>query len=904
MSGPPATYAYTGMELPNTVQYPDGGYLTYTYPSPTQVNLKTLQFGTTYEVDTTTLDGYGRTSGTDHQDLVNGDELVNYTYDAAGRLASISNPFRQGKTSTTDGTTRYAYDGANRVKTVTKQDSSAVTYSYSGQSVTVTDEAQKMRLLYVDAAGRTTSVQEPDSTGALTIVTTYAYDALNDLTSVSQQGGDPSYANYRNRSFTYDSAGRLLTSTTPEQGTITYQYDNGSGVLCSGTPSQQCSRTDANGTITTYSYDTLNRPTGAVYSGSGIGNSTPAVAYAYDQASANGLAIVNGLGRRTSMTDGSGATAWSFDAMGRPTSIRKTINGVTKPATIGYNPDGTTSTITDFGGTTANYSYNAMGLPLSVVDPSGPNFATSAAYAAPGVLTGLVQGFAGGFQGITSTNTYNARLQPTLLSAAAPSTVFSLSYVYGQPYHDNGDISGITNGMDGTRSQSFTYDNMNRVATAQAGTSWGNTYVYDNWSNLLQKNPLAGAGQGETLQATANVNNQLVGAGMTYDAAGEVTVDNMGNHWSYDAEGRALTVNGETYAYDGDGNRVMKTGGSNARIYWPLGLGTVANESDLAGNMQERNVYLNGQMIARADTSTGAVHYLLQDHLGSERVSVSASGTVEDSIEYFPWGAQTPASTMQSGNLYTFTGDETDMGESSTMHTPFRQLSPSLGRWQVPDPYNGSYDTTNPQTLNRYSYVANMPLTMLDPLGLVEIPCPAGSDATICVINGPPDGSGGGDGGGDGGGGGGGGVGGSGGGGAGGSGGGGAGGPSTPGKKPPPSKANQLPCKGGVLAAAALYGLGNALGAGAPGSDPAGDVAGTVRDAAGNPIVQASVGVMAARLGATLLTQAGAAELGALASEYGVPAVGVAASIYIVYSSFQDASTYYNDQMDSGVCAP
>jgi hypothetical protein len=36
-----------------------------------------------------------------------------------------------------------------------------------------------------------------------------------------------------------------------------------------------------------------------------------------------------------------------------------------------------------------------------------------------------------------------------------------------------------------------------------------------------------------------------------------------------------------------------------------------------------------------------------------------------------------------------------------------------------PDPYRGSYDFTNPQTFNRYSYVQNNPLSMTDPSGQV-----------------------------------------------------------------------------------------------------------------------------------------------------------------------------------------
>jgi hypothetical protein len=43
-----------------------------------------------------------------------------------------------------------------------------------------------------------------------------------------------------------------------------------------------------------------------------------------------------------------------------------------------------------------------------------------------GALTGLTMGSATGFAGITTTNAYNDRLQPILLSAASPSgTVFT-----------------------------------------------------------------------------------------------------------------------------------------------------------------------------------------------------------------------------------------------------------------------------------------------------------------------------------------------------------------------------------------------------------------------------------------------------------------------------------------------
>ena|ERR1017187_5873565 len=77
----------------------------------------------------------------------------------------------------------------------------------------------------------------------------------------------------------------------------------------------------------------------------------------------------------------------------------------------------------------------------------------------------------------------------------------------------------------GAGSQSFAYDQLNRVQSAQAGTSWGDTYVYDSWGNLLQKNPISGVGAAENLVIAVNPTNQVVG--LAYDAAGNVTSDNL-----------------------------------------------------------------------------------------------------------------------------------------------------------------------------------------------------------------------------------------------------------------------------------------------------------------------------------------------------------------------------------------
>jgi RHS repeat-associated protein len=58
---------------------------------------------------------------------------------------------------------------------------------------------------------------------------------------------------------------------------------------------------------------------------------------------------------------------------------------------------------------------------------------------------------------------------------------------------------------------------------------------------------------------------------------------------------------------------------------------------------------------------------------------------------------------------------------TTTALTPFRVFSPNIGRWHSPDPLGG--DVTNPQSLNRYAYVLNNPMTLTDPLGLGSEEC-------------------------------------------------------------------------------------------------------------------------------------------------------------------------------------
>jgi len=71
-------------------------------------------------------------------------------------------------------------------------------------------------------------------------------------------------------------------------------------------------------------------------------------------------------------------------------------------------------------------------------------------------------------------------------------------------------------------------------------------------------------------------------------------------------------------------------------------------------------------------------------------------------------------------------------GQSSLDYAHARYYASSQGRFTSPDPLAGSASTANPQTFNRYSYVNNSPLTIVDPSGMFGI-CPGGGQGGMFV---------------------------------------------------------------------------------------------------------------------------------------------------------------------------
>ena len=79
-----------------------------------------------------------------------------------------------------------------------------------------------------------------------------------------------------------------------------------------------------------------------------------------------------------------------------------------------------------------------------------------------------------------------------------------------------------------------------------------------------------------------------------------------------------------------------------------------------------------------------------------------------------------------------YTGKERDT-ESGNDYFSARYYASSMGRFMSPDPMGGHYE--NPQTLNKYAYVINNPLTMTDPTGLDIWLKGCGDNSATCQNN-------------------------------------------------------------------------------------------------------------------------------------------------------------------------
>jgi len=317
---------------------------------------------------------------------------------------------------------------------------------------------------------------------------------------------------------------------------------------------------------------------------------------------------------------------------------------------------------------------------------------------------------------------------------------------------------------------SFSYDTLNRLTTAQNtvttstsaqyANNWG-CWAYDAFGNRLsQSMSTTACGSNPPLTSWAQYNGTVNGTNNNqmsatnrngnqangYDPSGDVTNDGI-NQYLYDGEGRICAVMSEPipnnptmmqYIYDAEGARVAKgmiatwscdtaTNGFTPTASYVLGLSNEQlTETDGQGQWKHTNVYAAGTIIATYDAPSGtpALHFQLEDWLGSRRVQTNITGTVEEWYVSLPYGdGLTPIPNLgclPSNNCYSedptehhFTGKERD-AESGNDYFGARYYASSMGRFMSPDKPFADQHPANPQSWNLYSYTRNNPLRFVD----------------------------------------------------------------------------------------------------------------------------------------------------------------------------------------------
>jgi RHS repeat-associated protein len=755
------TYAYNDkLGGLTAINYPDGGQTSYSYndstPAPTVTTTKLATPDPTI-TSVTTYDGLGRLSETELTSDLSGTDHTIITYDANGRIASETNPYRTTSDSTY-GITSYQYDALNRTTLVTNPDSSTAQTTYTGRATEVTDEGngtkRLQRISQTDGLGRLMSVCEVSST-ALTVgasptptacgqdisgtgfLTTYQYDALNDLTGVSQPGLNP-------RSFTYDSLSRITSASNPESGSTCYGTVSAGACQNNGYDANGnvITKTDARGITTTYSYDVLNRLTQKSYS-----DGTPTANFFYDANVWHNINLTNTVGRLSYDGALSGSTyvaseAFSYDSMGRVINNSQcTVPGCPNgpySVTYGYDLIGDMTSTSPGAPVTLTYGYNSAAqltsVTSSLVDANHPSsLLSSVLYNPAGSLSSASMGTISSTSGISESRTYDKRLRTGVISTGVNTPTGFVGLVgmtYG--YAPNGNVTSLADGPTGN--WTFTYDDFNRLQSTVVPNypSSPYAYVYDRYGNRWKQTANGTCTAGTAFCISFDANNHVTGGILTYDAAGNVIADNM-HHYTYDAENRLTQVDAGTtasYVYDASGRRMQKTtAGTTVNYIYDLN-GHDVTEYSSTGEWNRGEIYAGSRHLVTYRNSL--TYFSSVDALGSERVRSTQNESSYESCDSLPFGDDQYCFGSAVGNVSPlhFTGQERDT-ETNLDNFKARYMESTLGRFMSPDPANAGANSTNPQSWNMYSYALNSPLVFTDPTGLG--PCEEDNDDPTCA---------------------------------------------------------------------------------------------------------------------------------------------------------------------------
>jgi RHS repeat-associated protein len=521
-------------------------------------------------------------------------------YDDMGRIKRRSRPYLDG---TTAPWVTYEYDGAGRLKSVTKPDASKAQYFYnestSPDSVLKGEAAETLRSrdpwgrsrwITYDEQHNIRAVVEPNPTGNGDVfapgssVTRYYFDPFSRLKTVTQ--------GKQSRLFFYDSLSRMVAQSLPERSN-TLDLDGhyvGKGVVSNvfeyNDKSSLVSATDARGVKTIYSYgnDPLDRLQMVRYDITGIGSSSAEVLPAADikyryQTSGDvrrlRATITPGLVKEEFDYDLPGcgcvtASTLTFDAYHKSAfEIKYEFDALGRVKTLDYPTR--SSSVSKSLAPSLGFSYTDKGF-LDKVKLDGTVLADQTHYDSDGNLTGVrintTAGFleeAYEFDPVSGMMSGHKLTKTPFLSDGTLSTIHEqlvqLRYERrreGEP-GVTGQITGVSDLLDSSKSEAFQYDALGRLESesfgamgllAHSGRVHGSLvkqeYRYDRYGNRTSVKAFS-FGPPVSLGSEAPPERLELGQ-EERDGSGELVFDEKTNHitspgFAYDEAGNLTLIN-------------------------------------------------------------------------------------------------------------------------------------------------------------------------------------------------------------------------------------------------------------------------------------------------------------------------------------------------------------------------
>ena len=589
---------------------------------------------------TTDLNGWGMPTHSLDSNGVQSDTA----YNATGQVTKQSRPYG-GSVAKVEN--QFGYDALGRLINTSRPDGSYVTNFYNGLTTGVQESVSGVPGAYQyrnttqhyqwfsPGDGRLTGI-----TDALGNTWSYGYNGRGQLTGVQQPGGSSPV-----RTWSYDAQGRPTSMTQPESGTSVTQYD----VVGNVTYTEDARGAAASGT--TYTYDTNHRLTAVNAPGT-----EEDVTTTYDAA-----------GRTATVVNAVAQTTLAYDAYSRVISRTDIINGRSFVQTFVYDAYDNLIQI-NYPRTSRKvlYNYDATTQRLTSVQTQvGSGAVTTLANTFVYRGDGSLQSYTFGNGQVAST-TVDARQRPLNWKSGPLDITYAYDHV--------SNVTGIADARGSTYSSAYTYDLLDRIATATTGAAQ-TTFTHSSTGDRLTQQDSAG-----TVTFNYNANQRLASlsgiasGNFGYDAVGSLTSDPSGATYAYNAMNKlkTSTLGGQatSYKYGAGGMRAVKTGPDGIpHVFVYGGGGGPSAEFKIQGadTIPVREyVYLGSQVLASFEPQgisppgiyvtlnqpSAPLNYWSTVNLTASAGVVAGSGLTIARVEYYNGGIKIGQST-NAGNNYS-----------------------------------------------------------------------------------------------------------------------------------------------------------------------------------------------------------------------------------------------------------